>query len=181
MTTDDDLDAALAEALSTLVSALGTAQLERTKVGHLRLRDGDLVIDFHSAAHLNEIQPAVAIATPSGLERLSLDAVQGWLEEPVHAYMFNEANLQAGCRRAAHFAEKVIDRFRRDPASARNAIRAIERRRIDRFQINEIRQDANEAWARQDFALARALYEKVGDDLTPVERKRLDIAKRKPA
>lgn len=178
---DQAIDAALTDALTALASALGTARLERIDDCHLRLRDGDLAIDFHWAARLNEIQPSVALVTPSGWQRFSFDAVQTWLGEPVHAYMFEEATMPQACSRVADFAERVIDGFRRDPVAAVNRICAIERARSDRYHIDETRRAASEAWGRRDFASAGRLYEKIADHLSAVERKRLSIAKRNPA
>jgi hypothetical protein len=181
MDSDQALDALLTDALTALASALGTAPFERIDDCHLRLRDGDLAIDFHWAARIHEIQPSVALVTPSGRERLSLDAVQTWLGEPVQGYMFNDATMRQACSRVANFAQRAIDGYRRDPVAAVNSIGAIERARSDRFHIDETRRDANEAWVRRDFPRAVKLCEKIADHLSAVERKRLSIAKRNPA
>lgn len=40
-----------------------------------------------------------------------------------------------------------------------------------------IREAAESAWEKRDYATVRALYEPIEGDLTPVEKKRLDYAK----
>jgi hypothetical protein len=181
MDSDQALGGAPADALTALAGALGTAPFERIDDCHLRLRDGDLAIDFFWAARIHEIGPSITLTTASGCERLSLDAVQEWLGEPAHAYMFGEANMRQACSAVADFAERVITGFRRDPAAAIDRIYAIGRASADRYEIEETRRAANEAWARGDLPHAARLYEEIVDHLNAVERKRLSLAKRAPA
>jgi hypothetical protein len=178
MATDETVDAALAEALSMLVPALGKVRLERKDICHFRLWKGDLVIDLHCAARLHEIQPSIAITTPSGLERFPTDVVQEWLREPVRAYLFNNENVRAVSGRVADFAERIIDKYQNDPAAALNDLLAIIFTRGDQFHVDETRRKASEAWAKGDMSLAKSLYEKIVGHLTPVECKRLRIAEK---
>ncbi|HVQ10231.1 MAG TPA: hypothetical protein VMS43_17580 [Allosphingosinicella sp.] len=164
-----------------MAGALGTAPFERIDDCHLRLRDGDLAIDFYWAARIHEIGPSITLTTSSGCERLPLDAVQEWLGEAPHAYMFSDATMRQACGAVADFAERVITGFRRDPAAAVDRIYAIGRARADRYEIEETRRAANEAWTRRDLPHAARLYEKIADRLSAVERKRLSLAKRNPA
>jgi hypothetical protein len=41
------------------------------------------------------------------------------------------------------------------------------------------REAANAAWEAKDYAKVHELYGSLGEDLTPVERKRLEYARRK--
>ena len=95
--------------------------------------------------------------------------------------MFDDANMRQACGRVADFAERVITGYRRDPVAAVNRIFEIERARSERYDIDETRRTANEAWGRRDLPHAAKLYEKIADHLSAVERKRLSIAKRNPA
>lgn len=179
MPTGDDIDAVLAEVLAASASTLGIADFRRLEHSPFELADGNLILVFDGIPHLNEIQVAAALETSGGRERLSTGDLHAWLGEPGHTFMFSALNMREACGLAARFAERVVERYRRDPALALTQIRAIESGGADSFFIEEDRREANDAWARQDYALASRFYEKIADHLTPVERKRLDIARKK--
>lgn len=184
MPTEDEIEAALTAALIPVAKALGAGAIDREVLDRpqcrcLEMRGGDLSFTFPFAARLHEIEVGVAAMTPAGAERLAVGDVQEWLGDPHQAYMFNEANLDAACRRVADFAQRLIDRYRRDPAAARHEIAAIVDARASAFRIAEIREQAEAAWTERDFDEAERLYAEIAGHLSPAESKRLAFAQKK--
>lgn len=182
--TEDDIEAALTAALMPVAETLGADTIEREVLDRprcrcLEMRGDDLWLTFPFAARLHEIEVGVAAMTQAGPERLAIGDVQEWLGDPQQAYMFNETNLDAACHRVADFAQRLILRFRQDPAAAVREIHAIDNRHAGAFRIREIREQAEAAWAERDFAVAGRLYADIADHLTAAEGKRLAFARKK--
>lgn len=176
MVSDSELDSTLMEAMSEMALALGTAKPERREDGGLCLREGALLLCFRGVPRLNEIQPSIFVTSSLGDEPYSVDTVQEWLGEAARAYMFNNGDILQVSRQVADFARRIIGQYRSDPVAAKAGLLSAGRVLAQRFNTAEIRERAKNAWAQGDYALVKSSYEELGDELTPVERKRLSIA-----
>jgi hypothetical protein len=174
-----DLHEALANALLGVSSRLGSLRLEHREPGLVCVCDGPLEICLRGVPHLNEIQCSISVANAlGGREFFAADTVQAWLGEPAKAYMFHRENIESVCYLVAQFVQRVISKYRSNPDSLTDSLVQIENNLVDLSNINQKRKDAAEAWNRKDFESAKRLYSDIFDHLTPVERKRFEIARR---
>jgi len=124
--------------------------------------------------HTNEIEFSLIIQ--GGDRKIFKDAVQQWLGKPIKAYMFNETNISNIVKEAV---ETVVTLFNKlsNEANGLAALKRIDKNLSLESTNNLLREEASRAWAVRDYNSAAKLYEKLGDYISPVEAKRLKLAK----
>jgi hypothetical protein len=124
----------------------------------------------------NEIELSIELV--GKLSRYGGDAIQAWLGEPVHAYMFSADDLESVATKVIQTACRILECFKANPAQALQSIEAASNE-LSKVSLEKwIRQEADEAWRSRQFEKAVELYSRVPSALSDSEKKRVQIAKR---
>lgn len=175
---------AVAQYIAPLLIAKGFTCTEQTAYS-VKFQSPDVALAvFHEPASY-ELDLVYALqAAPS--ERYSLrdmlDTVLGIGHTEQAYFQASEHDRVVYCIKAiADHLRKYGDKFLIGDPTVYQRMREATRRRNEAYtkQVVQqpIRQAAEDAWQKHDYAKVRDLYERIEDDLTPVERKRLSYAK----
>jgi hypothetical protein len=175
---------AVAQYIAPLLTAKGFTRTEQTAYSVRFQSPAVALAVFHEPVSY-ELDLVYALqAAPSERYNLCdmLDTVLGIGHKEQAFFQASEHDRVVYCIKAiADYLRKYGDKVLIGDPTVYQRMREVTRRRNEAYtkQVVQqpIRQAAEDAWQKHDYAKVRDLYEPIEDDLTPVEKKRLDYAK----
>jgi len=107
------------------------------------------------------------------------DVIQEWLGEPIKAFQFNESNFVKVIKTVSDLGKRAILKYEANVLTALDELAAAEARNVNRSRLTRLRSEAKNAWERGDYRTLKNILSQMPGELSPVEAKRLQIARRK--
>jgi hypothetical protein len=172
-----DLDHAIEAALAALAAELGTAQPEPNGRGGFRLNDSERTFEMLGSPSTNQIEWWVTDGA-WGEGPIRAELFKDMWGQPAPENQFSQTNFGSVAAKVAEAGKRALISLRENRRETLRALEEAEARAVERDHVAELRRQADEAWLRKDYAIIRRIYGPRKAILTPLERKRLDIALR---
>lgn len=175
MTNEQEMREVLCRTLRSVSEKAGIAPPVPDESGEICLHYDRARICLVLDSYAYEIE--ISLRVEGGM-RFSGDIIQRWLGEPVRAYSFNNGNVEAVARQAGDSVVKLLSRLREDFAGSLEGLSSAYAAMVAEARLNRIRSEAGEAWRTNDHKRVVDLYRSIEGSLSPLERKRLQLAER---
>jgi len=173
-----DLDAAIFAELGRLGAEMGLGRAQADGRGGFVVAGHGVSLRLRGVPATNEIEWEME-APDWETNYIGADVIQEWRGEPLRACQFNESNFREVARLVCEQARPALHAFRHDKGAMLVALAEAEARIVDRSRLARLRDEAGAAWERGDHSRVVELLSQMQRSLSPVETKRLQIARRK--
>jgi hypothetical protein len=178
---------AVQAAFRFLVEDLGFRLVNLEPPTFVRYESAATFLNVYHGRRSYEINVEIGrIADPVGRSYRLPDVLNALLGQDDRRQTYFQASDPQGVRRCVHAVAELVaghyrsllkgddEAFSRVAAQTAEAARALTKEVVQR----PVREAAEKAWHARNYAKVRELYESIDDDLSPVERKRLEYAEK---
>ena len=136
-------------------------------------------VSVYATTVLNKNEIELSVEINDRALKYSEDAVQEWLGDPLHAYMFNEKTVDHAAREVVGVIQRVFQRFEDSLEASLKGLEAASARLSEESERGWIREQVDEAWRLHRYKEVVELFSRLGRGLSKAEEKRFEIARRR--